>query len=174
MSFLGSLIGTPQPARPNARSRSTPFGTTQNPRTGYTVTQQLLNLTEADAKTIGSKRSGFYLGPAKTPSGEDRVIPLPDFVIDALAAWRVAHPAITVTLPWGEPDSAKTKTSELVFGLTSKNTLGSSLKRRAAARAGATWSAHDLRKLYSQTLDEAGVPERTRLYVMATPRATTS
>ena len=130
-------------------------------RRTVTVTQQLHYLTEKQAVAIGSKKSGFYLGPAKTEAGADRTIPVPQFVLDVLAAHLTRHPAVEVTLPWGSPDATKSRTTSLVFGTTGRATMTKTVTGRAK-RVGGTWSSHDLRHLYASTLGQASVPVPVR------------
>lgn len=133
-------------------------------RRTITVTQQLLSISEGSAGRIGLRKWGFYLGEAKTDAGQDRVVPAPQFVLDALAAWLSSHPALDAVLPWGSPDSERTKATSLVFGLSSKSITG--IVSYRARKAGATWSPHDLRHLYASTLEQGGIPLRTVQEVM--------
>jgi len=134
-------------------------------RRTITVTQQLRAMSAAQAERIGSGKSGFYLSPAKTPAGRDRVIPVPQFLLDTLAAYLSTHPAVERTLPWTEPEAARTRTTSLVFGLATTDTMTRSITDRGR-KAGGTWSPHDLRHLYASTLEQAGVPLRTVQEVM--------
>lgn len=134
-------------------------------RRTITVTQQLHSVSRSQAEQIGLKKSGFYLGPAKTPAGRDRVIPAPQFVLDILAAYIAAHPVVERELPWSDIGSDRTRTTSLVFGLASSDTLTREVIKQGQ-KAGGTWSPHDLRHLYASTLEQAGVPLRTVQEVM--------
>ena len=89
------------------------------------------------------------------------------------AAYIARHPVVERTLPWLEPDSEKTRTTSLVFGLATSDTLTSAVTARGL-KAGGTWSPHDLRHLYASTLEQSGVPLRTVQEVMGhAPRGVT-
>lgn len=142
-------------------------------RRTITVTQQLLSMSDGAAAKIGSARGGFYLAEAKTDAGQDRVVPVPQFALDAIAAYLTRHPATSRTLPWLRPDAEPSRATSLVFGLATRDTITSSVTSRAA-RIGATWSPHDLRHLYASTLEQGGIPLRTVQEVMGhAPRGVT-
>jgi integrase len=134
-------------------------------RKTITVSQQLCYLSDLAASKIGAAHGGFFLAEAKTDAGQDRTIPVPQFVLDALAAYLARHPAVERTLPWLRPDAEPSRTTSLVFGLATLDTITSSVTDRAA-RVGATWSPHDLRHKYNSTLEQGGIPLRTVQEVM--------
>jgi integrase len=101
-----------------------------------------------------------YLAPPKTPSSY-RTVPLPQVVVDALAAHLAAFPATAteITDATVKPDP-KRRPARLLFttaaGLPVRRTRFSPIWRAAAAGLGAEVTFHDLRHYYASLLIRHG------------------
>ena len=106
--------------------------------------------------------------------GVQRDAPLAPHTGDALAAHLAAFPAVTVTLPWHEPDNPRRHglpvTAELVFTnragrVLNRNGFNANTWRPAIAAAGLgddrMNGCHMMRHLYASSLISAGVDVRT-------------
>jgi integrase len=107
-----------------------------------------------------------FFGPPKTPESE-RTIPMPDVLVDALAAHlAVERPAVSA--PWRDGDVAgAVQTHRLVIGKgkpRSATSLANGV-RSFAEKADVVMTPHGLRRLYTTTLLEAGVPLRAVDYL---------
>lgn len=111
-----------------------------------------------------------FFGPPKTPESE-RTIPMPDVLVDALAV-HLATERPAVTAPWRSENSdagapASMQTHRLIIGRgkpKSATSLANSV-RSFAEKADVVMTPHGLRRLYTTTLLEDGVPLRAVDYL---------
>lgn len=129
-------------------------------RKRITVRQQLQHMTDKKAREAGYARGGYWLADVKTEAGGGRVVPLPDFAVEALSilAGRSPEP---VTVAVDEPDAKVARTARLLLGLVDPAALSARIGS-AAHRAGVgKVYAHAYRHLFVTTLEQGGVPLRT-------------
>jgi integrase len=104
-----------------------------------------------------------YYESTKSPDGM-REIPLPTFVLDALAAWLAKRPARTLVLPVGGPDSEQTITLRPVFGAErgdgpmTQDSLSTRVAKRSRRIGVESFGPHSLRHRYTTVLHDAKVP----------------
>lgn len=114
------------------------------------VTQQLV-------RVPGGLR---YLGPPKTPQSV-RSVPLPQYALDALAAYLSEHPAVPVPVLREEKGEHVESTARLLFQAEKGGPANrTSLDARLVKLPGVRLRPHDLRHAYASELVNGGVPER--------------
>ena len=125
-----------------------------------TVRRQLCFMTEEEAQKAGYRHGGFYLTDVKSEAGQDRVVPLPDWAVDALSRLARERPEPT-PIPWGAPDAADTRTVDLLLPPTQPANLSARVATVFLRASGERHAPHALRHLYATTLEQGGVPLRT-------------
>jgi integrase len=128
-------------------------------RGSLTVRRQLRWMSEKEALEAGLGSGGYFFSPPKTEAGEDRVVPLAGWVVDAIArlAGMRGEP---VALPWKSPEGALTAPVDTLLPLYQPSALSTRVAD-ASRRVGARFSPHDLRHRYATELEQRGVPLRT-------------
>lgn len=129
-------------------------------RKRITVRQQLQHMTDKKATEAGYAHGGYWLSPIKTEAGGDRVVPLPEFALEALSILAgQAPPAVEVSVD--APDAPTYRSVRLLLGLVDPATMSARVAGAAKRAKLGTIHAHAYRHLYVTTLEQSGVPLRT-------------
>lgn len=129
-------------------------------RKRLTVRQQLQHMTDAKARDAGYARGGFWLSDVKTDAGGDRVVPLPDFAVEALSVLAGLAPK-SVGVAVGAPDAREVRAPRLLLGMADPAAVSARIAGAASRAKVGKVHAHAYRHLYVTTLEQAGVPLRT-------------
>lgn len=129
------------------------------------VTQQLCHMTDEEAVSAGYRHGGVYLKGIKSEAGQDRVVPLPEWAVQALSVLAGLRPE-PQRLRVGAPDSEVWQTIDLLVPVTPPATMSARVGSTFRRTTGDRFSPHALRHLYATTLEQAGVPLRTLQSVM--------
>jgi integrase len=125
-----------------------------------TVHRQIAFIADDEAARAGYAHGGLYWQTVKSDAGQGRVVPLPDWAVEALSVLAANRPE-PQTLPVGRPDAAESKTVDLLLPAADPANMSARIAMVFRNKTGTRHAPHSLRHLYTTTLEQGGVPLRT-------------